>query len=100
MSATFSCLVLLVARACILQFHLENAKARASQRLREDRAKPIDLLARDILLWDVFPVGEEPPYKMFDSMPLSEVKDIREEILEYQVGLSELRIVAKLRAQT
>ena len=68
-----------------LQFHLENSKARASQRIREDRAKPIDLLARDILLWDAFPVGEEPPYKIFDAMPLSEVKDIREEILEYQV---------------
>ena len=68
-----------------MQFHLENAKARASQRIREDRAKPIDLLARDILLWELFPVGDEPPYKMFDSMPLSEVKDIREEILEYQV---------------
>ena len=69
-----------------MQFHLENAKARASQRMREDRAKPIDLLARDILLWDMFTVGEEPPYKMFDSMPLSEVRDIREEILEYQVN--------------
>lgn len=68
------------------QFHLENAKARASQRLREGREKPIDLLARDILLGDSLPVGPDPPYKIFDAMPLSEVRDIREEILEYQAN--------------
>lgn len=69
-----------------MQFHLENAKARASQRLREGREKPIDLLARDILLADSFPCGRDPPYMMFAAMPLSEVKDIREEIVEYQVS--------------
>ena len=68
-----------------MQFHLENAKARASQRLTEGREKPIDSLARDILLGASFPVGPDPPYKIFDAMPLSEVRDILEEIIEYQV---------------
>ena len=71
-----------------MQFHLENAKARATQRLREGREKPIDLLARDLMLGDTFPVGDAPPYLIFDDMPLSEVNDIREEILEYQVPLA------------
>ena len=37
------------------------------------------------MLGDTFPVGDALPYLIFDDMPLSEVKDIREEILEYQV---------------
>lgn len=82
--------------SCELQFHLENAKARASQRLREDREKPIDLLARDILLGDTFPCGLDPPYAMFAAMPLSEVRDIREEILEYQVKPSSTLIADPL----
>jgi len=83
----------------ILQFHLENAKNRATQRLREGREKPIDLLARDLMLGDTFPVGDAVPYLIFDDMPLSEVKEIREEILEYQVYLSHhipLGVVAAL----
>ena len=72
----------------LMQLHLENAKTGVSQRIQQGRATPIDKLARDILLWDTLPLEQDPPYQMFSNMPLSAIKDIKEEILEFKVSSS------------
>ena len=72
-------------RPGVLQFHLENAKARARHRLQEGRQKPVDLLVRDLILGEEFDVGSEPPYSVFNGLSLPEVQELEEDILEYQV---------------
>lgn len=70
-----------------MQFHLENAKARSEHRLKQNRARPIDFLVRDLLLGNVMDIGGSPPYDVFKNLTLPEVQDLREDILEYQVTL-------------
>ena len=73
---------------CLLQFHLENAKARAKQRLEDGRGEAIDILVRDLMLGDLFDVGAEPPYNIFEGLTLPEMRDLHEELEEYQVRAS------------
>ena len=76
-----------IIKGLILQFHLDNAKERSLQRLKEQRPKPIDFIVRDLLLGDSIPPGTDPPYQIFQDLNLAEVHALREDILEYQVRL-------------
>ena len=71
-----------------MQFHLENAKARARHRLKEGRAKPVDFLVRDLMLGSEFEVGSEPPYSIFQGLTLSDATELEEDIMEYQARSS------------
>ncbi len=69
---------------CCAQFHLENAKKRAQQRLREGRAKPIDVLAANLHLMEEFDVNVTTPYSVFAGISLSECRELADDIKGYQ----------------
>lgn len=68
-----------------LQFHLETAKKRAQQRMREGRAKPIDALAINLFLMEEFDVNMTAPYSVFIGLALDEVEELCDDIKGYQV---------------
>ena len=49
----------------LLQFHLEQAKVRARQRLAEGRYMPIDLLTNNLFMLEGFDPHEAEPYAVF-----------------------------------
>lgn len=86
------------------EFHLEQARTRSKIRLVEGRGKPIDLMAKNILLF-----GDDPeergavkykgksmldlsaleaelrePYLIFQDLTIEELKDLQHDIREYQ----------------
>ncbi|KAI9594301.1 mid region of cactin-domain-containing protein [Syncephalis fuscata] len=83
------------------QFHLEQAKRRAGIRIKSGRAKPIDVLAINIRLVDGsnedeadedeledeeaagLEVNMEEPYRIFDSLDLSEIIELQQDIQYY-----------------
>lgn len=67
------------------QFHLETAKKRAQQRMREGRAKPIDALAINLFLMEEFDVNMTAPYSVFIGLALDEVEELCDDIKGYQV---------------
>ena len=67
------------------QFHLENAKKRAQQRLREGRAKPVDVLAANLFLMEEFDADLAAPYSVFVGLSLPEVEELRDDIKGFQV---------------
>lgn len=80
-------LPLLTGSVLARQFHLETAKQRAQQRMREGRAKPIDALAVNLFLMEEFDVNMTAPYSVFIGLSLHEVEDLRDDIKGYQVRL-------------
>lgn len=66
------------------EFHLEQAKQRARARLREERPKPIDLLARTLHLAAEFGIEPEPPHSVFDRLTLTEIRELKRGILDFQ----------------
>ncbi|KAI9322666.1 mid region of cactin-domain-containing protein [Dichotomocladium elegans] len=71
------------------EFHLEQAKRRAEIRLKEGRAKPIDILAMNLRLAnepdkveeDVeLEIDLEEPYTIFDNLSLEETEELHEDI--------------------
>ncbi|KAK9791828.1 hypothetical protein WJX73_003147 [Symbiochloris irregularis] len=66
------------------EFHLEQAKQRAINRLREQRPKAIDLLARTIHLAEEFGIDAEPPYALFDRLTLTEIRDLARGIQDFK----------------
>ncbi|KAL1925562.1 uncharacterized protein VTP21DRAFT_445 [Calcarisporiella thermophila] len=72
-------------------FHLEQAKRRAEIRIRENRAKPIDILAMNIRLAYEADAVEDPdlevdleePYTIFDGLSVEEVEELHQDILMY-----------------
>ncbi|DBA94110.1 hypothetical protein WJX77_004695 [Trebouxia sp. C0004] len=65
-------------------FHLEQAKARAKQRIRDGRSQPIDILTANLHLAAEFDVGAEEPYKVFTGLSLQEVQELHAAILSMQ----------------
>ena len=78
----------ITSRVCVrrAQFHLENAKKRAQQRLREGRAKPVDVLAANLFLMEEFDADLAAPYSVFVGLSLPEVEELRDDIKGFQVG--------------
>ncbi|BDA46670.1 probable cactin [Coccomyxa sp. Obi] len=66
------------------EFHLETAKRRAQQRMREGRAKPIDALAVNLFLMEEFDVNMTAPYSVFIGLSLEDVEELRDDIKGYQ----------------
>ncbi|CAM9983823.1 unnamed protein product [Ectocarpus sp. 12 AP-2014] len=88
------------------QFHLKQASQRSKIRLVEGRDRPIDRLAKNVILFgeqdqgegevgikyggkgDVDVTGLEmelrEPYKLFDGLTLEELEQLQTEILQYQ----------------
>ncbi|TPX31913.1 hypothetical protein SmJEL517_g04859 [Synchytrium microbalum] len=75
-------------------FHLSQAKTRAQIRIKEGRAKPIDVLAMNISLASDSEIAEEfdalglepdadEPYKIFDNLNKKEVEDLHTDIQLY-----------------
>lgn len=52
-----------------MQFHFEQSKVRSEIRLREGRAKPIDVLSKNLNLSDDFDVEINEPYKIYKVRP-------------------------------
>ncbi|KAH8554971.1 mid region of cactin-domain-containing protein [Umbelopsis sp. PMI_123] len=74
------------------EFHLEQAKKRAEIRIREGRAKPIDILAMNMRLANEADKVEEgidlevdldEPYTIFDDLTLAETEELHRDIQMY-----------------
>lgn len=60
------------------------SKARAEIRLREGRAKPIDILAKNLKLSDDFDVEIDEPYLVFQGLAVPDMEELQKEIRMYQ----------------
>ena len=69
------------------QFHFENMKLKAQQRIKEGRPQPVDPLAVNLFLMPEFDASISAPHAIFIGLTLSEVEDVREDILTWQVCL-------------
>ncbi len=56
------------------------ARQRAEQRLREGRAKPVDVLAANLFLSAEFDPSVTAPYAVFDGLQLNDVRDLADDI--------------------
>ena len=68
-----------------LQFHLDQALFRAKTRIKEGRAKPIDIAATSLHLTAEFEPEQEPPYQLFEGLSLEDMQELHHDILEFQV---------------
>ena len=69
-----------------MQFHFENMKRKAQQRIKEGRPEPVDPLAVNLFLMPEFDASVSAPHAIFIGLTLSEVEDVREDIMTWQVG--------------
>lgn len=73
------------------EFYLEQAKRRAEIRVKNGRAKPIDLLAINLRLADNadeiddtgIEIELEEPYRIFENLTLEEIKELHKDIQMY-----------------
>jgi Conserved mid region of cactin len=72
---------------CCAQFHLEQAKARTQQRLREGRPKPIDVIVRNLYFPDDVDADGADPYEIAKSLTLPELRGLADDVQDYQVHL-------------
>ena len=70
----------------LMQFHFENMKRKAQQRIKEGRPEPVDPLAVNLFLMPEFDTSVSAPHAIFIGLTLSEVEDVREDIMTWQVG--------------
>jgi Conserved mid region of cactin len=70
-----------------VQFHLEQAKARTQQRLREGRPKPIDIIVRNLYFPDDVDADGADPYEIAKSLTLPELRGLADDVQDYQVRL-------------
>ena len=70
-----------------MQFHLEQAKARTQQRLREGRPKPIDVIVRNLYFPDDVDADGADPYEIAKSLTLPELRGLADDVQDYQVRL-------------
>mmetsp|Transcript_16090 Transcript_16090/g.41105 ORF Transcript_16090/g.41105 Transcript_16090/m.41105 type:complete len:678 (+) Transcript_16090:112-2145(+) len=66
------------------EFHLEQAKVRSDIRLREGRAKPVDLLAKNLHMDPTHYIHLPVPYEIFENISLEELKDLEADIGMHQ----------------
>lgn len=62
------------------EFHFEQSKVRSDIRLREGRAKPIDVLSKNLNLSDDFDVEVSEPYKIYRGLTVKEMEELRLDI--------------------
>ena len=73
-----------------LQFHFENMKLKAQQRIREGRPEPVEPLAVNLFLMPEFDASISAPHAIFIGLTLSEVEDVREDIMTWQASRQRL----------
>ncbi|KAL3159310.1 hypothetical protein ABBQ32_011264 [Trebouxia sp. C0010 RCD-2024] len=66
------------------EFHLEQAKMRAKQRIRDGRPHPIDILTANLHLAEEFDVGADEPYKAFEGLSLQQVQELHASVISMQ----------------
>eukprot|EP01018_Ginkgo_biloba_P033425 Gb_26930 [translate_table: standard] len=62
------------------EFHFDQSKVRSEIRLREGRAKPIDVLSKNLNLSDDFDVEINEPYMIFKGLTVKEMEELQEDI--------------------
>lgn len=62
------------------EFHFEQSKVRSDIRLREGRAKPIDILSKNLNLSEDFDVDVSEPYKIYRGLTVKEMEELRQDI--------------------
>lgn len=62
------------------EFHFEQSKVRSEIRLRDGRAKPIDVLSKNLNLSEDFDIEINEPYKIYKGLTVKEMEDLRHDI--------------------
>jgi len=62
------------------EFHLDQAKHRTAIRIKTNRARPIDVLSKNLLLDDTFDMEMTEPYKIFRGLPMNEIEELKEDL--------------------
>lgn len=70
-----------------MQFHFENMKLKAQQRIKEGRPQPVDPLAVNLFLMPEFDASISAPHAIFIGLTLADVEDVCEDILTWQVRI-------------
>lgn len=65
------------------EFHLEQAKVRARQRLEAGRPKAIDLITNNLFLIDGFDPEEQDPGAIVASLNVWQLKELKGDVTEY-----------------
>lgn len=65
------------------EFHLEQAKVRAQQRMAAGRPKAIDLITNNLFLLDGFDETEKDPPSLVSSLNIWQLKELVKDIAEY-----------------
>jgi hypothetical protein len=65
------------------EFHLEQAKVRAQQRMAAGRPKAIDLITNNLFLLDGFDETEKDPPLLISSLNVWQLKELVKDIAEY-----------------
>ena len=63
-------------------------KLKAQQRIKEGRPEPVDPLAVNLFLMPEFDASISAPHAIFIGLTLSEVEDVLEDIMTWQVDNS------------
>lgn len=67
------------------KFHLDNAKARTMLRIEQGRERPLDLVAKALMIaegehFEEMTILDKPPHQLFVNMNIDEVEDIMDEV--------------------
>lgn len=67
------------------KFHLDNAKARTMLRIEQGRERPLDLVAKALMIaegehFEEMTILDKPPHQLFVNMSIDEVEDIMDEV--------------------
>mmetsp|Transcript_4624 Transcript_4624/g.7175 ORF Transcript_4624/g.7175 Transcript_4624/m.7175 type:complete len:644 (+) Transcript_4624:32-1963(+) len=62
------------------EFHLDQAIRRSEIRIKEGRAKPIDIIAKNLHLDNEFDIDMNEPYKIFKGLSHKEMIELQEDI--------------------
>lgn len=66
------------------EFHVEQIKVRARQRMEEGRPKAIDLITNNLFLLDGFDPTEEDPPAIVGSLNIHLLRDLHKDVIEYK----------------
>lgn len=62
------------------EFHFDQSKVRSEIRLREGRARPIDVLSKNLNLSDDFDIEINEPYIIFKGLTVKEMEELHDDI--------------------
>lgn len=67
------------------KFHLDNTKARTMLRIEQGRERPLDLVAKALMIaegehFEEMTILDKPPHQLFVNMNIDEVEDIMDEV--------------------